>query len=170
MEDTPQWLVYVNVALSLIAQLGGLTFLLAIMYKGLDWMDGHVQAALERGKQKANQFKYLQHTQVDDMMFDILKKLSFTTFKTLKGSLQAMLADGKISKSEFREQLHADVKANFKVAVSKGKKQLLETAYDDIDAVIDVMLPGVIKHVKDEARAEVAAEKLISATPVAEGN
>lgn len=166
----PQWLVYVNVGIGLIAKLGGLTFLLALLYKGLDWVDGRVQYGLEEGKKKVNELKFLDQTQVDDMLFDTLKDLSFSTFKTLKGTLQKMLEDGEITQDEFREKLHADVKANFKTAVSKGKKELLAAAFDDIDAVIDVMLPGVIRTAKNETKAENAAAKVMSATPVAGGN
>lgn len=168
MEADPKWVAYLNLALGFAVKFGLLGYVTVALWKFLDWMDGKIQHGLEEGKAKANEFRFLQHMKVDDLLFDTLKGLSFTTFKTIKGVLQAQLDEGKISPTEFRNKLHADVKENFKKAVSKAKQEVFATAYEDIDAVIDVMLPGVIKEAKAEARIEEAAKGAATA-PAATG-
>lgn len=162
MED-PKWLVYLNIVLGIAVKLAGTGFILSALWKAVDWIDGKVQYALEEGKKKANQFKLLQQTEIDDHLWEELKALSFSTFKTLKGSLEKMLEDGQITQEEFRTKLHADVKANFKKSVSTSRQKIFKEAYEDLDAVIDVLLPGVVKEAKAESRAEEAAKAALTA-------
>lgn len=168
MED-PKWLVYVNLILAIVVKVGGTGFILAALWKALDWVDGKVQYALEEGKKKANEFKLLQQTTIDDNLWEELKALSYSTFKTLKESLEKMLEDGTITQEEFRERLHADVKANFKKSVSISRQKIFNNAYEDLDATIDVLLPGVVKEAKAEARVEDATKAAIEAS-MPEGN
>ena len=168
MED-PKWLVYVNLVLAVVVNFGGASFLLAALWKALDWLNSKIQYALEEAKKKTNEFSLMQQTEIDDHLWEELKYLSFSTFKTLKGSLEEMLTDGKITREEFRDKLHADVKANFKKTVSTRRQEIFRLAYKDIDATIDVLLPGVIKEAKDEARAEDVARGILEAGK-AEGN
>lgn len=157
MEQDPKWVAYINIIIALVFKLGYGATLLAALYKGLDWIQGWAATKLEEAKAKVNEFKIMQMTQVDDQFFDILCDISYATFKNLKEDLKVSLEDGKITREEYVKLLHDDVIKNFKVSVPKAKQEMLSQAYDDLEAAIDVKLPGVIKHVKDLARAKLGS-------------
>lgn len=169
MED-PKWVVYINIVLALVFKLGFGGTLLAACWKLLDGIQGWVAHKLEMGKAKANEFSLLQHTQVDDQLFDILADLSFATFKNLKEGLKTKLEDGQITRDEYVSLLHDDVKKNFRAAVPKAKQEMLKAAYHDIEKVIDIKLPGVIQHVKDLAKTKSSANgDVVAAVEAGEG-
>lgn len=145
-------LEHIDHALGIALKLGVLGVVIRLLLKATDWVDAKAQEALGWAQAKTNEISLLSKTQVDDMLWETVKKLSHITFKTVKEAFKQDLADGKIDKEVYRQRLHEDLHRNFKLVVSEDKKKVFEAAYGDVRAVVDAVIPGVVKEAKDEAR------------------
>ena len=155
-QELPKAVLYVNAFLTLAIKLGALGIVLGALWKALDWVQHKVDVALADAKEKTNQVSLFSKIQIDDLFFDTITTLSDATFQGLKKTLQAALEDGTITPEEYKIKLHDDVKERWKEGVSTAKKELLETAFGDIEKAIDAVLPAVVKKAKDAAREAAA--------------